>query len=292
MLTALATCPSRRFSVWCSWMNSLARVMTGRLGVILLHHHLVAQHGEVLGEDGQQFDHGFVLLARHDPGVEIGLLQFRGVHVHSPFADQPHRALELGPGGRLAKHLAGLQEADQPVAQPHRHGGVAQARRAAHGMGFLRRARRQSLLHLQAGGASAARLQHHRAEGALVALAVMRELPRFHRPQRHRQTRGFGERPLVILEYLGVAQRLDQVPVGIGPATGAWLECRLLSLEAASALPPPGLARSGGSSPRVSLRALPNKCCLHWSKLREDYPQHKSLDGPAVGFVYMNSQSQ
>ncbi len=61
MLTALAARASESSSVWCSWMNSLARVMIGRLGVLLLHDDLVAQHREVLGKDAQQLDHGFVL---------------------------------------------------------------------------------------------------------------------------------------------------------------------------------------------------------------------------------------
>ena len=48
---------------------------------------------------------------------------------------------------------------------------------------------------------------------------MMGKLPRFHRPQRHRQSGRFGERALVVLENLGVDQGLDQCPLGVGTAT-------------------------------------------------------------------------
>ena len=79
--------------------------------------------------------------------------------------------------------------------------------------GFKPGAFRKLLLHLQAGRARPALFRQHGAQGILVALAVVRQLPRFHRAQRDGQAGGFAERLLVILKDLRVNQALDQALV-------------------------------------------------------------------------------
>ena len=142
-------------------------------------------------------------------------------------------------------------------------------------MGFVRRRRRQLLLHLQAGSAGAAGLQHHRAKGTLVAVAVMRKLPGFHRPQRHGQAGGLGERPFVVLENLGVAERLDQSPLGVYAGAAARLErSQPDPARLAPGRPSPWCGGGANARPFSNRRiaqfgGLPDKCCLHVSKLRE-----------------------
>ena len=110
-------------------------------------------------------------------------------------------------------HLAGLEEADQLLPQTNRHRRIHQAQLAGHRGGLKPGAFRELLLHLQAGSAGPAFFRQHGAEGILVALAVMGQLPRFHRAQRDGQTGGFAEGLLVILEDFRVDQALDQVLV-------------------------------------------------------------------------------
>jgi hypothetical protein len=61
---------------------------------------------------------------------------------------------------------------------------------------------RELFLHLETGSTGAAGFQHHRAKRTFVALAMMGKLPRFYRPQGNGKPRGFGESPLVVMEYL------------------------------------------------------------------------------------------
>src|SRR6266446_3518071 len=76
----------------------------------------------------------------------------------------------------------------------------------------------QFSLDLQAGRASPALLCHQTTKGTFVALAMMRQLPRLDRAQSHRQSRGFGERALIIMEYLRANQGFDQSILAIGSA--------------------------------------------------------------------------
>src|ERR1039458_7975552 len=173
--------------------------------------------------------------------------------------------LELCLGGGLAKDLAGLQEANQAVAKSHGHRRVAKAGRAANGVRFQSGAGCQFLLHLQTGGAGAAGFEDQGAKGALVALAMVGKLPRFHRPQSDRQSRSLSEGALVVLEDLGVAQALDQAPVSVGAAAAPGFERRQLCSGRPAAGPP---GRSGARL-LAALRGLPNKGCLHGGRLPE-----------------------
>ena len=226
VLTALATWPEPEILGLVLLDVFLGARDDRRFGVVLLQEHLVAQHGEVLGEDGQQLDHRLMPLGRHHRGGEIGLLELGRVHIDAPFLYQLERAPELGFGGPLPKHLARLQKADQPVPQPHRHRRIAQARRAADGVRFLARHFGKLLLDLEAGGTGAAGFRHDGAEGAFVALAMMRKLPRFHRAQGDRQACGLGERLFVVVENLGIAQGLNQAAVAADRAVIAGLAGR------------------------------------------------------------------
>src|ERR1017187_1282284 len=173
--------------------------------------------------------------------------------------------LELCLGGGLAKDLAGLQEANQAVAKSHGHRRVAKAGRAANGVRFQSGAGCQFLLHLQTGGAGAAGFEDQGAKGALVALAMVGKLPRFHRPQSDRKSRSLSEGALVVLEDLGVAQALDQAPVSVGAAAAPGFERRQLC-SGRPAAGPPG---RGGARVLAALRGLPNKGCLHGGRLPE-----------------------
>ena len=86
---------------------------------------------------------------------------------------------------------------------------------ANHRLRLHRGALGQLLLDLQAGGAGAALLRDHRAEGVFVPLAVVRQLPGLHRTQRHRQTRRFAERSCVVLVHFGTGEDFREIFVGI-----------------------------------------------------------------------------
>jgi hypothetical protein len=61
MLTALATCP-RREVVGLMFLDVGTRALDDRrLGVFLLDENLIAQHGQMLRKDREQFDRGFML---------------------------------------------------------------------------------------------------------------------------------------------------------------------------------------------------------------------------------------
>src|ERR1035437_6658948 len=113
-------------------------------------------------------------------------------------------------------------------------------------MRFQGGARCQFLLHLQTGSAGATGFEDQGAKGALVALAMVGKLPRFHRPQSDRKSRSFSEGALIVLEDLGVAQALDQAPVSVGAAAAPGLERRRLG-SARPAPDPPG--RGGARGP-------------------------------------------
>ena len=93
----------------------------GRLGVFLLHHHLVADHREVLRKDGQQLDDRLVLPGVQHAGAEIGLSQRGSVRFQTPFRHQLYHAIELRLRRFAAKDLAGLQKADQTISRSDRH---------------------------------------------------------------------------------------------------------------------------------------------------------------------------
>ena len=226
----------------------------------------------MLRKDGQQLDHRLVPVCSARPGGEIGLFELGLVHVDPPFLHQLKRALELGFGGSLAKHLAGLQEADQPVPQAHRHRCVAQARRTADRVWLVGRHFGKLFLHLQARGAGPARLRHNSAERTFIALAVMGKLPRFHRAQGHRQPRGFGEGPFVVLKDLRVAESLNQAAVAAGCGVAArFAGCSFRGCAICPRAPatPRGFFgwRRAGFLPAG--RARLSKCCLHRTNLWE-----------------------
>ena len=96
----------------------------------------------------------------------------------------------------------------------------------------------------------------------------MRKLPGFHRAQSHRQASCLGESALVVLENLRVAQSLDQAPARTGSAVAARLKSRFLC-PGHPATAPCGTSGGGGVREVAAFRGLPNKGCLHRSKLRE-----------------------
>ena len=180
-----------------------------RLRLLLPHHELVAQRGEVLGEDRQQADDRLILALRHDAGLEISLLDPLEVDLAAPLEQLAGHALELALAGPVQKHLAGLQEGDQVFAHPHGDGGVAQPREAPQGMGLHLRRLGDLLLHLQAGGAGFVGAGEQGAKRILILLAGQRKLKRLHRPQAERQARGLRKRLFVIAPDLRGLEVLD-----------------------------------------------------------------------------------
>jgi len=176
--------------------------------------------------------------------------------------------LKLGAAGRFAEHLAGLQKADQPIAEPHRDGGLAQAGGAGERMRLLGRGGGQLFLHRQARRAGAAGLQHHGAKGAFVALPMMGELPGLHRPQRHRQPGRLGEGARIILKHHGIVQRLDQAAVVVHLAASARKSRGLPGRSFPGGLRTGLAGRTQSRSPAV-FRAWLAKCCSHGNKLRQ-----------------------
>lgn len=148
-----------------------------RFGVFTVDNNLVADHRNMLGKDAEQFDHRLVLFGRQHLGSKIDALQPFPAHLQTPFGDEPGRALDLGGRGFFAQHLAGLEEADQLLAQTNRHRRIHQSKLASYGRGFKPGPFRELLLHLQTGRARPAFFGQHGAQGVLVALAVVRQLP-------------------------------------------------------------------------------------------------------------------
>ena len=128
---------------------------------------------------------------------------------------------------KLPEELAGLQKTDQPIPQPDRHGRVAHPDGACNGLWFLGCPFGEAFLHLQTGAAGAAFLGQNAAKWVFVAFAMVRQLPRFHRPQSNGQTGGFTEGAFVILVNSRVDQRFHQRPVAIAIAiatrSGIWV---------------------------------------------------------------------
>ena len=65
------------------------------------------------------------------------------------------------------------------------------------------------LLHIQTGGATAALFRHQSAEGVLVLISLLSQLPDLDRPQGQGQTGRFPERALVILIDFGTGKLLE-----------------------------------------------------------------------------------
>ena len=154
----------------------------------------------------------------------VGLPEHLPVHFHAPSRHQLGGPVKLARGRFLGQKLSGLQKADEPVAQPHRHGGVEQSGLAGDRLRFIGGFFAKLFPHLQTGGARVAFLRHQRAKGIFVPLAVMRQLPGFHRLQRHRQARQHVERALILLINLRIRDGLDQ-----GAVVGASCCCHCRS---------------------------------------------------------------
>src|SRR6266571_607390 len=60
-----------------------------RFGVLLLNDDLVAEHGQVLAEDGQQADHRIILCLREHPRLKVSFLQLMQIHFQSPVNQLP-----------------------------------------------------------------------------------------------------------------------------------------------------------------------------------------------------------
>src|SRR5688572_9350372 len=101
-----------------------------------------------------------------------------------------------------------MEETNQAVAEFHGDSRIAHAGRASNGTSSIARGFRESLLHLEARRAGFASSRHDRAEGVLLSLAVMRELPRLHRAKAERESRCVAERALVFAVDFGFRQPL------------------------------------------------------------------------------------
>ncbi len=158
MLTALATWFERKFLGLVFVDVFPGPFDDRRLGIFLLDENLIAQYGEVLGKNGQQFDGGFVLFPGNDFAGKISFAQGLAVYIQSPLLHLFFRPFKLGLGRFFTEQLPGLEKANQPVAQPDRHGRVAKSGSAGHRLRLGRGLGAKPFLHLQTGGASPALL--------------------------------------------------------------------------------------------------------------------------------------
>src|SRR5438552_17919962 len=78
-----------------------------RLGVLLLNGDLIAQHGKMLAEDGEQADHRIILALRENPCLKVSLFELMQIHFESPIHQLPGRPRELFGGRLLQQNLSG-----------------------------------------------------------------------------------------------------------------------------------------------------------------------------------------
>ncbi len=162
-----------------------------------------------------------MLSGGHHFGGIVGLPEHIPIHFHAPSRHQFDGPVKLTPGRLPAEKLSGLQITDKPVAQPHRHGGVEQPDRTGDRLRFMGGFFAKLFPYLQTSGARVTFLRHQRAKGIFVPLAMMRQLPGFHRLQRHRQTCQHVERALILLINLRIRDGFDQGAVVIATAIAA-----------------------------------------------------------------------
>src|SRR5947209_20433521 len=118
-----------------------------------------------------------MLPARYYLRGEVSVLQLFGIFVYTPLGHKLDRSRKLRLGWFFTENLAGLQKADQLIAQAHRHGGITHSHRTRNRVWFLGRAFRKRFLHLQTGATRAAFLSQDFAKRIFIALAMMRQLP-------------------------------------------------------------------------------------------------------------------
>ena len=122
-----------------------------------------------------------------------------------------------------------MEEADEAFAQLHRHRGVAQAGRAGDALRLVAGFAAKLFLHLEAAGAGAALLGEQGAEGILLPLSVVGQLPGLQRAEGDGQAGDLGESPFVLLVRLGVNNCVDEfaiiTPVPVSRAVGLAAGC-------------------------------------------------------------------
>lgn len=150
-----------------------------------------------------------------DAGLEIGFFQAAQIHLPTPIHELFCRSSELRLGGFFKEHLARLEKTKQFIAHGNRHARIAEPRktfdRARPGPGRIG----NLLLCFQARGAGAVVLGHERAKRVLRFFALLWDLPGFERAQGQRQSRGLGERVLVVPVYLRAVELLYELFVSL-----------------------------------------------------------------------------
>jgi hypothetical protein len=186
-------------------------------GVFLLDKGLVAQHSEVLGKDRQEADGSLELARGHNGRIKVSAAQSVRGNDDAPLGDLSGRALELAFRRWMAEDLAGLEEADEAVAQADGHRSFAEAVGAAKSLGFRGGELGKPELDLKTGDAGTALFGDQGAEWSFMSPTVMGQLPAFGGAQSEGQTGGFGKGIFEVLEDFGIGEGLDQATFASGP---------------------------------------------------------------------------
>ena len=174
---------------------------------------LIADHRQVLGENAQQANKRGILLGRQDSRAQIRIPQFRRVHIHSPVADHPGRAVEISRRGLGQEDLAGVEETDELFAQAHGHSRLGYARATDHGVRLVDGLLAKLLPNSQTIGTGGALPGHDRAEPTLVFGCLVLKLPELDGPQAQGQPRRFSEDSLVILINRGLGEGINHAVI-------------------------------------------------------------------------------
>lgn len=176
----------------------------GRFGLRLLHHQLVRQAGDLLGENCKEADCGLVVRLAEHAGAEKGGLELGGVELDAPRCELAEGFLEPGLRRRAEEYLAGLQVGHHFLSHTNWHRRVAQSGETLEGRGTFRGAALHALLELKAGGAGLAASGHEGAEAVELLRAGLWRLEGTRGAKREREPRGGFKSLLIVAVDLGL----------------------------------------------------------------------------------------